>query len=274
MLLELAAAFGLCFILLLVNAVAGRRKQAKSAIGGGFGYAFARLCKLLDLGGRARFDASQLTHRLAALLLLALIALSLASPQPGSNFSLDPASVLPRQAMMSALYVMLALLGVGWLTRRSWPQVVNRLGLNLPTSRDWLAALTLGLLLYALSQAGVALWSSAVPPSLFELQSAAPRETFAAMNASLPVGITLALAAAIGEEILFRGALQPIFGIGLASLAFALLHAQYLFTPAALILFAVSLGFGWLRAVRGTSAAIICHALYNLIPFVLQRLAG
>ena len=273
MVLELAAGAGLCLIVMLVNLVAGQRKPAETAAAGGFGTAFARLCQRFDLGGRARFDARRPTHQLAALLLLTLLVLSFARPGAAAEFNLEPSEFLLRQSTTSVFYAMLALLGVGWQTRRSGSQVLRRLGLNLPTARDWLFGLALGALLFALSQAGVLLWAGLAGDS-FELQSAASREIFAAMNASLPAGIMLALAAAIGEEILFRGALQPVFGIALSSLAFVLLHGQYLFTPGALILFAVSLGFGWLRAVRGTSAAIICHALYNLLPFVLQRLAG
>ena len=48
---------------------------------------------------------------------------------------------------------------------------------------------------------------------------------------SIPGILTLGLAAGIGEETLFRGALQPRFGLLITSLLFALLHSQYGITP-------------------------------------------
>jgi membrane protease YdiL (CAAX protease family) len=91
---------------------------------------------------------------------------------------------------------------------------------------------------------------------------------------TLPLAFALSASAAIGEEILFRGALQPIFGWIPTSIFFALLHIQYTLTPAALIIFVVSLGLGWVRIRQSTTAAIIAHFLYNFVPLVLQVIVG
>ena len=98
------------------------------------------------------------------------------------------------------------------------------------------------------------------------------RILFEAFEFVAAYGGLLAISVGIGEEILFRGALQPVFGIVITSLLFVALHTQYAFTPAAGILFVVSLGFGLLRARASTTAAIIAHAAYNGIPFVLAAL--
>ena len=63
-----------------------------------------------------------------------------------------------------------------------------------------------------------------------------------------------------------------MFGVFVTSLLFTLLHPHYGMSPALFILFAVSIGFGFLRQRFSTTAAIICHATYNFAPFLLARL--
>jgi membrane protease YdiL (CAAX protease family) len=79
---------------------------------------------------------------------------------------------------------------------------------------------------------------------------------------------------ALGEEVFFRGALQPVFGLGLTSVFFALLHTQYTLTPASAGIFLVSLGMGWLRQRYSTTAAIFAHFAYNFIQLALVALAN
>ena len=236
------------------------------------------LCRRLDIQSRARFEPDNLVHQVAALLMLSccvllLTQLALGGDESRINYdSADLRADMVRLAFSALSYLGLALLGVGWHTRRPLTESIKRLGLAVPTRRDWLASLALAIALFVLAQAGVAIWAKSVSTVEFEMQSLPARQLFEAYVAVLPAGVFLALASAIGEEILVRGALQPVFGIGVSSLFFVLLHTQYLFAPAALILFLVSLGFGWLRRRQGTSAAIICHAVYNLLPFLIHRL--
>ena len=128
-------------------------------------------------------------------------------------------------------------------------------------------------LLYALAHAATAIWASAVSPVTFEAQTRTARFIFETLSGSLVASLLFACLTGISEEILYRGALQPVFGILLSSLFFTLIHVQYAFTPAALILFLVSLGFALLRKRYSTSAAIIAHASYNFLPFLLFALA-
>jgi membrane protease YdiL (CAAX protease family) len=90
----------------------------------------------------------------------------------------------------------------------------------------------------------------------------------------LPAAFWLALTAALSEEILFRGALQPVFGLPLTSVYFALVHMQYALTPAAVIIFVVALGLGWLRQRQSTSSAIIAHFVYNFVQLAVAILAA
>ena len=118
----------------------------------------------------------------------------------------------------------------------------------------------------------LSIWAGAVPADVFELQTRAARQIFESLSDSFFPGLLFALFAAAGEEVLYRGALQPVFGIALTSLFFTLIHVQYAFTPAALIVFGLSLAFAWLRARFSSTSAIIAHASYNGLPFLLFAL--
>lgn len=74
----------------------------------------------------------------------------------------------------------------------------------------------------------------------------------------------------MGEELLFRGAIQPLIGIWFTSLIFIAIHGyigfrsfgQALFT---LLLFGLSMLLGWLFMVIGLVAAMTAHAVYDLL---------
>lgn len=82
-----------------------------------------------------------------------------------------------------------------------------------------------------------------------------------------PVGaLLLGASAGIGEEALFRGALQPRYGLILTSLLFTSLHGpQYGFNVALLGLFGVSIILGLQRQYVNTTSAMITHALFNAL---------
>lgn len=83
---------------------------------------------------------------------------------------------------------------------------------------------------------------------------------------TIPGAVALGLSAGIGEEAIVRGALQPRLGIGLTSLAFALLHGgQYGLNLSIVGLLLVSIVLGLVRKHVNTTAAIITHALFNAI---------
>ena len=78
----------------------------------------------------------------------------------------------------------------------------------------------------------------------------------------------VALLAGLGEELLFRGALQPVLGLPLASVLFALAH---FITPTyALLTGLMGLYLGWLAEASGTLwTPIATHALYDFIAFLV-----
>ncbi|RMG84619.1 MAG: CPBP family intramembrane metalloprotease, partial [Chloroflexi bacterium] len=166
-----------------------------------------------------------------------------------------------------AFYLSVSLLGVGLFSRRTWPQVLERLGLTSFSFNDIKQGVGMGIAMYglmiALNIIGVIFFPQSPEIAYDEILSLSTPESI------LSFGFLIALTAAISEEILFRGALQPVFGITLTSLFFALTHLQYTFTWASVIIFFVSLGFGYVRQHTSTTAAIIAHFVYNFVPFLL-----
>ena len=171
------------------------------------------------------------------------------------------------------LWVFAAALGIGLFLRRTPQQALTRLGLRIPTRQDINWGIGIGLLLFGLVIATSSVWSLLVSPQELQQQTAASDQLAQSFN-SLPVSFITSVVVAIGEEIFFRGALQPVFGIWLTSLLFAVIHTQYTLTPATLIIFITSLGLGWLRQRYSTSASIIGHFVYNFIQLALAVLVG
>ena len=179
-----------------------------------------------------------------------------------------------------AIYVVISLFGVGIFVRRNIPRTIKRLGIKFPEKNNivgWLGKGAKHLLIGAVVGFGMfwvqvalsATWQSFVSPETLAEQSAAAEAMFAAFSGSLWLGFLLAFTAGVGEELLFRGALQPIFGNVIVSIFFVMLHSQYILTPASLIIFTVSLVFGFLRNHYTTPSAMMAHFVYNFTPFVL-----
>jgi hypothetical protein len=78
--------------------------------------------------------------------------------------------------------------------------------------------------------------------------------------------LVLAMASSVGEELLFRGALQPMLGIWLQAVVFALLHIgpRLRFLPWTLSAFVLGLVFGWLAEKTGDlGGPIVAHFAIN-----------
>lgn len=171
----------------------------------------------------------------------------------------------------------IAFCGVGIGVRRSFRGSIARLGYG-PISLSQLGIVALfvvGALL--LSFAADALFA-ALQPDLFErvgevsegLFSPAGLSPIAAILFALLIGI----GAGLGEETLFRGAVQPALGIPLTSVLFASAHSQY--GPSLLLgyLFLISVGLGLLRKRINTTASFIAHASYNSLGVLLTYFLG
>jgi membrane protease YdiL (CAAX protease family) len=165
-------------------------------------------------------------------------------------------------------FLVLSFLGVGLGLRRDLSQSLKRLGLGIPTGRGVLVSfgVTIGLFIFVVMVAS--LWAAIVPEDVYKEQTQA---SDALSNSVKTIGLAFLLAAtaAVGEEIAFRGALQPVFGFWPTAIIFSLTHIQYTLTPAWLIIFGVALTFGWIRLHYNTTVSILTHFLYNFIGLAL-----
>ncbi len=177
--------------------------------------------------------------------------------QSGTEVTL-PATELVGQA---AAMTVLAFVGVGLGVGRSVRGTLERLKLAWPGWRELRAAIVTTFLLIAMQAALGALWMALAPEQAQQVDKISKLLLGEFFN---PLGaILIGLSAGIGEELVFRGALQPRFGLIVTSLLFALVHSQYLFSFALLIVFILGLGMGIVRNRVNTTASILTHALYN-----------
>ncbi len=92
--------------------------------------------------------------------------------------------------------------------------------------------------------------------------------------ASIPASIYLAALSALGEELLFRGAIQPELGLIGTALLFGLLHLGPQGIVSIWTLWAVLSGlmFGWIFQQTGSLLPVIlCHIIVNTISMLRLR---
>lgn len=160
-------------------------------------------------------------------------------------------------------FVLMGLIGVGLLARRGLGAALTRLGIVVPSWGQAILGLVTGLVMVPLvigaeSLAGqLGLGASEGVERLTE-------QLIGPLTMSIPGILTLGLAAALGEETIFRGALQPRFGLVFTTLLFALLHSQYGLSFSTVAVFVIGLVLGILRQRANTSTAMITHAVYNM----------
>ncbi|MCB0156810.1 MAG: CPBP family intramembrane metalloprotease [Caldilineaceae bacterium] len=169
--------------------------------------------------------------------------------------------------------ILMALLAkVGWLTRRSFGEAMARLGITRVSGRQVLLALGLALLMVPVV-ALIEYLGSLVGFGANADVEALSEELFGPLFQS-PFGIlTIGLAAALGEEPLFRGAAQPRFGLILTALMFALVHSNYGITISTVVVFVLGLVLGWLRRNHNTTTSMIMHASYNITLAIIAYLS-
>jgi uncharacterized protein len=169
-----------------------------------------------------------------------------------------------------ATFLALAYVAVGYRNYRTGEEATIRLGLTRPTLEQVRVGLIAVIPAFIFAIFGSVLTSAFQPEVVDRLGENIDNLTAGVQN---PLGaIILGLSAGIGEEVLFRGALQPRFGIALTTLFWVLLHTQYELTWVMLGLVLMGFMLGWIRNRYGTVAAIITHAVYNALVVLLQMI--
>ena len=173
--------------------------------------------------------------------------------------------------LQQAAFVMLAYVGAGLVTRRSFADVSRRLGLVKPTWQQLIMGVVVISSLIFLQAALGGIWALFYPEQAEQLGTT--NEALLTGFDTVGEWFVLALASGFGEEILFRGALQPVFGIPLTSLLFAVVHIQYGLTPITVVVFLLGIVLGLVRRFSNTTVAIFVHFGYNFSLGLLSLLA-
>jgi len=167
----------------------------------------------------------------------------------------------------------LAFFGVGLFTRRSFRATLQRLGLTRPPDSYWWLVALLAIPVFMAVAFAIEAVAGAVTPATQKEVTDVSTVLFSRFNNPTAI-VFLGLLAGIVEEILFRGALVPRFGIILTAILFAALHTQYGITFASAEVFVLGVGLGWLRVRSGTITCIIAHTGYDiavgLVPLIFK----
>lgn len=213
-------------------------------------------------------------HTLALVIVGYLMGNAAISLAPGALDALAEAAVrvsLFDVVAQQFVFVLGAFAGVGLLVRRDSSALNQRLGLVRPTPRQILTGVR-WMLFFVVLQACISMtWALFQPEQVEQLTGI--NESLLGDFDTVWEWFVLAAAAGLGEELLFRGALQPIFGIIPTSIIFAISHVQYGLTPATMAIFLLSVVLGIIRKRSNTTVAILVHAGYNFILGLLSLLA-
>jgi membrane protease YdiL (CAAX protease family) len=212
-----------------------------------------------------------------AINVISLLAFALAPDAVDSALTSAGRLSLVTVALGELPLAIIALCGVGLGVRRGLRETLDRLGYGAVTVPQLgiVALFVVGALL--LSFAADALFA-ALQPDLYERVGEISEGLFSPEGLSPLSAILFALligiGAGLGEETLFRGAVQPALGITLASILFASMHVQY--GPSLLLgyLFVLSVGLGLLRKHINTTASFLAHAAYNSLGVLLTYFFG
>jgi CAAX protease family protein len=176
-------------------------------------------------------------------------------------------ALYPTDSMVSLVSdVAIALAGVGFMLTRDFRTAGARLDLRPLRVRHLAWALGVATLFHLV--VGAMEWTeSIVLPGFHALE-----ERFDYEFVGIPrlAGAALvSVGAGVGEEILFRGALQPRIGIVASAVLFAMLHVQYQ-VPGILMILAVGLALGVLKRWTSTTFTVVVHVVYDLGAFLLD----
>ena len=213
-------------------------------------------------------------HTLALVLAGYLIGATLLALSQGGLEALAESSEsasIASLVLQGLFFVTLGFLGVGLFVRRDGRQLLKRLGLERPTLSQLYQGVRWILLLLLLQFiAGVLFtWLNPEQATTVEDINSVLLQDFDTVGEWL----VLALVAGISEEILFRGALQPIFGLWFTSILFAVVHVQYGLTPVTVFVVILAVLLGLIRRRTNTTIAIFVHAGYNFVLGLLALLA-
>lgn len=221
-------------------------------------------------------DPSSIVHATALVFLVVVVGSSLAElASIDLNLAVQVPGALPPLSywdiILSELaYLVLAVLGVGFLVRRGLRGTLERLGIGGLSWRQW--GITLGAMaLFFVADLLLTALVTRLFPGAEGPAGGIVKQLFG--NLMNPLGaVVVGLSAGIAEEALFRGAMQPRFGLLLTALTFAVVHVQYGLTWPTVEVFLLGLVLGYLRRRLNTTSCMAVHAGFNFLGLILAPL--
>ncbi len=208
-------------------------------------------------------------HTVGALAFVLALLLAVGDFVSLQSNPMEATPVLPTDPLTSLLGdTTLALAGVGFLQTRDLRATLTRLSLKPIGARQ----LAWAIVATAILHIGIGLMELAEVVLFPGLAALEDRVDYEFVNVPPVLGaVVFSLAVGPGEELLFRGALQPRFGIVLTALIYAASHSQYQL-PGIVIMFVLGLAFGWMKERTSTTFTAAVHTLYNLGAFFLPHM--
>ncbi|MBI5930579.1 MAG: CPBP family intramembrane metalloprotease [Chloroflexi bacterium] len=227
--------------------------------------------RVVHRGELRGFDPHNTVHMLAMVLCVYLIGSQFANFAVSGGISgyADSAGVTWGDLILNFIpMIVIPIAGAGFLMRRSLGEVLERLGFHRLTLESIGVGIGVAIGAFVFAYIIGIIWFLLVPAELFKEQTEASQAISDSID-TIWLVLAVSFTSSVGEEIAFRGALQPIFGFWWTAILFTLVHIQYTLTPATIIIFAVALGLGWVRRRYNLYAAITAHFLYNFVQLIL-----
>jgi membrane protease YdiL (CAAX protease family) len=178
----------------------------------------------------------------------------------------DPAAVTTWYELLYGLgwTVLLCLIAAGFPVVRSLQTALLRLGLTWPGWRGIALGLVISVLMVPLFTAVDQVATGLVESFGLATTSSAWIDRLFGRDFGVLGAVAAAVSAGLGEELVWRGVIQPRYGLGLAALGFAAMHG-FQYGPDGLIsVFLSGLILGVLRMRTNTTVAVVAHAGYDL----------
>lgn len=200
----------------------------------------------------------------ASILVVSLISISFFMPMAETP-QMNNVIMTGAMVMQNIFFVMLAFLAVGVLIRRNMGESLKRLGLVTPSLTQILIGFGAVFILFAVGIPIELLMNYLTPESSESIE----KVMYGLLgNITIISALIIAISVGVGEEILFRGAIQPRFGIPFTAFLFAIVHVQYPNILAILLIFIIGIILGVLRKKTNTVVPIIAHITYDFIAFL------
>lgn len=225
------------------------------------------------------FVPSSIPHMNALWIYITVVAFLLTHTEMGTGFQM-PSIMIPLPVSLDQLFsynflglIMLSACGVGILVTRKPMETLRRLGIVKPT----LAQVFIGIAGIFVTFAYDYLWSTythgqeglGYADKISHYNEGAFNPSASASSAGMLASAT-GICAGIGEEILSRGALQPVLGILPSAFLHGVLHAQFSHAPILILqVFGWSTIMGIIRRYTNTTTTIITHVGFNFISTFL-----